>query len=458
MSRYDGPTLRAIRESMQVPLRRIARQAGMSHGHLSKVERGEHGRPITPAVVSAYERVTGVSLADAAAALAERQGVTGRRGRTWRPGQLTDMRRLAFNASVGAVAVGGQLGEPYGRVIDATGRPLVPTVPGETDVAQLERLTGTITTLDLQYGGRLVSQLAKNQLRWVATMVDSASVDRDPGRPLYAVVAALAARAAWSAFDTAAHEAARSLFRLALHTAVRAGDADLRAHVLADVAAQHNHLGYYEDALEVVRLVEGDERVAPPVRMVLHGVKARACASAGDRDSCLRQVELAEEAFTRADPEAPGWVATLRHPGHLDATTGHAMVQVARQSGREGDRRNAEQRLARAVDAYDPVVHARPRTLCTAALAGMALRAREFTEGERWARQTLGAARHLSSARVACAIAELRGAAEANADVSEMVQLATDLHALEAADDPDGDSPDGDGGVAAPVLTVPVPR
>jgi transcriptional regulator with XRE-family HTH domain len=103
MTSYDGPTLRAIRESMGVPLRRVARQAGMSHGHLSKVERGEHGRPITPAILAAYEKVTGVSLADAAAALAEhREGVIGRRGNTWQPGQLTDMRRLAFNAALGA--------------------------------------------------------------------------------------------------------------------------------------------------------------------------------------------------------------------------------------------------------------------------------------------------------------------------------------------------------------------
>ena len=52
MPTYDGPTLRAIRESMGVPLRRIARHANMSQGHLSKVERGEHGRPITPAILT----------------------------------------------------------------------------------------------------------------------------------------------------------------------------------------------------------------------------------------------------------------------------------------------------------------------------------------------------------------------------------------------------------------------
>jgi predicted transcriptional regulator len=36
----DGPSLRSARQSQDVPLRKIARNAGMSHGHLSKVERG----------------------------------------------------------------------------------------------------------------------------------------------------------------------------------------------------------------------------------------------------------------------------------------------------------------------------------------------------------------------------------------------------------------------------------
>src|SRR5690606_27124943 len=62
---YAGPTLRSVRESVRVPLRRVARLAGMSHGHLSKVERGEHGRPVTPAILNAYEKATGVRLTGA---------------------------------------------------------------------------------------------------------------------------------------------------------------------------------------------------------------------------------------------------------------------------------------------------------------------------------------------------------------------------------------------------------
>jgi hypothetical protein len=101
--------------------------------------------------------------------------------------------------------------------------------------------------------------------------------------------------------------AARSLFRLALYTAVRAQDPNLRAHTLADVAAQHCFIDYHHDALEMVRFGDGDERVSPAVRMVLYGVKARACAALGDAEACRRAVELAEQAYGNASPNEPGW-------------------------------------------------------------------------------------------------------------------------------------------------------
>jgi transcriptional regulator with XRE-family HTH domain len=418
----DGPTLRAVRESIGVPLRRIARQAGMSHGHLSKVERGEHGRPVTPAILSAYERVTGVKLAEAAATVAERRDRdTGRRGKSWRPGQLTDMRRRGYNAAIGAITIGGHLGEPVSRLIDSTGRPITPTPPELVDVAQLEQVTDLLTGLDLRYGGGLVSQLSKALLRWAVVMLDAVGMaDPVPAR-LNAAVSALALRAAWSAFDVAAHEAARSLFRLALYTAARAQEPSLRAHVLAEVAAQHNQLGYHQDALEVVRLGEGDERVSPGVRMVLHGVKARVYAATGAADE--RQVGLAEEAFELADEAVTGWVGSLRHPGLLYAVTGHAVAELAVRDGSEADARDAQRRLARAIDALDPTTHARSRALCTIKLALLCLWSGELEQGASWARLGVLAATGITSARLAREVAVLREAADARADAPEMRAL-----------------------------------
>lgn len=370
MNSYDGPTLRAIRESIGIPLRRIARTAGMSHGHLSKVERGEHGRPVTPAIIAAYERITGVTLADAAAKVAEtRERQTGRRGVEWTPGTLTDMRRKGYNAAVGALTVGGPLGEPVTRLIDSTGRPVVPVPPDESDLVQLEQVTDLLTTLDLRFGGGLVSQLSKTVLRWAAPMLDLTGTSDEVHRRLYSAIGGLAHRAAWAAFDVSAHEAARSLFRLALHAAALGEDHNLRGHVVADVAAQHNQLGYHRDALDLVRLVEGDDRVSPAVRMVLHGVKARTYGALGESDACRKQIEAAEHAFGRSCQQEPGWVGRLANPAKLSAATGHALAELALRTGDEADRSDASQRLTVAIDQFDTSLHARAHALCVLRLA-----------------------------------------------------------------------------------------
>lgn len=431
MTVFDGPTLRAVRESMGVPLRRIARQTGMSHGHLSKVERGEYGRPVTPAILAAYQRATGVNMDQAAAAVAERiEGPTARRVKSWRPGELTDMRRRAYNAAMAALAIGGQLGEPFGRLLDSAGRPLTPAPPDLGDIAQLEQLTEVVTELELRFGGGLISQLAKQLLRWTAPMLDSISMGDKDSRRLHAVIGALAARAGWAAFDVAAHEAARCLFRLALYTSARSGDPSLRAHVLADTAAQHNHLGYHEDCLQIVRLAEGDERVDPAVRMVLHSVKARGYAAIGEAAACRQHVDLAEQAYSAADAKAPGWVGTLCHEGHLYAGTGHAMAQLARRSEDQADLLDAQQRLVKAVDAFDPTTHARTRTLCVSKLAALHLNNGELDHAAAWAHQVLAAMETIRSSRLDRGLASIRAAAVSHPDEPVMSDL---LAAIDAA-------------------------
>jgi transcriptional regulator with XRE-family HTH domain len=425
---YDGPTLRAVRENMGVPLRQIARLARMSHGHLSKVERGEHGRPITPAIVAAYERATGVSLAESAAAVAaQREGV--RRRGVWQPGRLSDLRRLAFNAAVGALAVGGQLGDPFTRVIDSAGRPMTPAPVQVADIAQLEATADWLTGLDLRYGGGLVADLGKLLLRWAVPMLDEVSVAEAAGRRLYAAVTTLAGRTAWAAFDVGGHESARYLFRLGMYTAVRSGDVDLRAHMLADAAAQHAHIGYHEDALELVRLVEGDERISAAVRMVLYGVKARAYAGVADAAACRRQIALAEHAHAAAQDAdlGDGWLAQVARPGRLYAVTGHAVARLARSSAQPGDLQEACRRLGDAAQALDPVTDARARALCLSRLAVLHLTSGDLEPGVHRAREAIGAASLIRSTRLTRALASIRAAATDHGDAPAVRELVADI-------------------------------
>ena len=334
----------------------------------------------------AYEKVTGVKLAEAAGQVnVSRDRNTGRGGgKDWKPGQLTDMRRKAFNAAVGALAVGGYLGEPVSRLIDSTGRAVTPAVPDGLDVVQLEQFSELLVGLDMRYGGGLVGQMAKAVLRWAVPMLDAGGAGEDVQRRLHAVVGAIAHRAGWAAFDVGGHEAARSLFRFALYAAAVGEDHDLRGHVLADVAAQHNQLGYRRDALDLIRLGEGDERIAPAVRVVLHGVKARTYGCLGEVDACRAQVEAADAVFDRCRPGEPGWVGRLAHPARLLAITGHALADLAGHTGDDADRGEAVDRLSKAVDQFDAEVHARARALCVTRLAVLRAASSDPDEAASW--------------------------------------------------------------------------
>lgn len=185
---------------------------------------------------------------------------------------------------------------------------------------------------------------------------------------------------------------ARSLFTIALYAATRADAPDLRAHIVADVAAQHNFFGHPDEAIRLVRLGETDERIAPGVQMVLAGVRARAYGMKGDTEACVRQLRLAEQAQTKAaGGEAAGWLATIATGAQLAAASGHALASLAGLTGSAAAREEAQHYLAQAVAGLGPD-RRRAAALCQARLATVYLEAGELEPGTRWARSAIDAA------------------------------------------------------------------
>jgi transcriptional regulator with XRE-family HTH domain len=272
----DGPTLRSARQSQNVPMRKVARVAGMSHGHLSKVERGEHGRPVTPAILLAYERVLGIKIADAVASgelarYEERR--TKQSGKVWRPGQLSAYQRQTWRAQIAAVGAGGSIGISARRMLDSAGR--VTTAIDSDDVATMQSLERIVTVIES--GGGLTGTAAHALLGWAIRLPP----ERTAGNPaaLNAVVARLARAAATAAYAANRHESARVLWLLGLNAAAAADHADLRALVLSDIAEQHAAIGYVADAVAILRLADGDERIDGVTRARLKAVRARADAA-----------------------------------------------------------------------------------------------------------------------------------------------------------------------------------
>jgi hypothetical protein len=350
-------------------------------------------RPPSPAVVNGYEQAIGVRLATDSASGGRATLSTNRLGE-----DANEMRRRAFTAAVAAIAAGGPLGEPVHAALATLTTADTPTRVGLADVMQVEQAEAMFTTWDLRFGGGLAREMASAQLKWATRLLDAQMTD-DVRAKLHTAVGSLAERAAWSSFDAGQHESARTLFKLALFAATEADDADLRAHVLSDIATQHLYLGHPAECLKVIRLAEGDDRITPAVRFVLHGVKARSYGAAGDADHCAHQIGLAEQTYADVQPDdTPAWMNAFLTEAHVHSVTGQAAYSLARSRNEFSD--DAHIRLTRAVAGFDSN-RARAIALCSTRLAILHLHAGHVAEGTFAARTALRAAPGLRSERIA---------------------------------------------------------
>lgn len=267
----NGPALRQLRLSKGITLRRVAREAKLSHGHLSKVERSEPFRPVTPAVITAYERATGVDLR----ALRDENG----EARRWRAGHLGEPAASGFAATVASIAMGGPLTSPHIRgerrstrltsYVEAHRlRPLGQAEPA--DVKVLDTVTGALE----EAGGRLAGLVAREVLVGVAFPL----LDDEPA-PELTVVAGRLARLAGQAVAHRSLDASRALHLVALSMAAAADDPQLLGCVLADIAAQLCRTDNAEVAARIARFSLHDERVSEPVRARLRRIVGTATDS-----------------------------------------------------------------------------------------------------------------------------------------------------------------------------------
>ena len=385
-----GAALRQLRLQAGLGVRTVARRAGgkLSDSHLSRVENGQ--RPVSPAVVAVYERALGVRISEIDGA----------------PQVNSDeLVRQSYNSMLAAVAVGGPLGEPLDRLI--TTSLIMPGRVGAADVTALESATGMLRTLDLRFGGGIAGTLG-DRLVHCAVALRAGSTSDQLRMRLHAAVGAAALWTGWCHLDQERHNAARRLFAVALEAAVAADLPDLRAHVLAEVAAAYNHLGLPEDCLTILRIADGDERTSAAIRCLLHGVRARARADRGERAACLQQVEYAAATSATVHLESvPGWMGGWE-PAHTEAACGHALAALADHSLSDDDLTDADKRLRHAAEQLTPAGRTRAAALCHSRLARLHERAGNTSEATAWGQQAAGHTSIICSARLANDVARSR--------------------------------------------------
>jgi transcriptional regulator with XRE-family HTH domain len=237
----DGAGLRELRVEAGVSLRRIARLTGLTHGHLSKMEKNEEHRPVTPIVLRAYEQETGAPLTEGF------MPPTGEERRAY----LSEAGARKFMATLAATAFGQPLNQSAYNLMAAYRRSCVPPQnPDDEDIATLRWFTELLA--NEQYSTSLAGAIAEEMLRYLARYVDAPEADAR----LWPVLVDLAVRAARGAEEQGRGHAGRAAYLVGLRVAARSGEPALRGKMFAAVSAEFGRRGFERESDELRRLAD----------------------------------------------------------------------------------------------------------------------------------------------------------------------------------------------------------
>ncbi|MGY0230704.1 helix-turn-helix transcriptional regulator [Longispora urticae] len=252
----------------------------------------------------------------------------------------------------------------------------------ETRTSELRALTTTSEPL--------VSDLVDAHLTTTIRLLDQASYSEAVGRRLCATAATLAQCAGWQRFDQARHGGAQRHWQAALHASHLAGDRDLGAGVLADLAYQATWLGQPRHAVDILDWAR-TRTSSPAARSLLDVRSARALAQLRDSSGCIRALSSADRELDRARPEStPGWVAWMS-PADLATDAGRCWLDLDQP-------RRASSSIESGLRLLDPG-RARTRAVFLSYRAESAFAAGDREAGQSFARVAVGAASATGSAR-----------------------------------------------------------
>ncbi|MFD3480530.1 helix-turn-helix transcriptional regulator [Streptomyces sp. NPDC058695] len=147
------------------------------------------------------------------------------------------------------------------------------------------------------------------------------------GRRLHAVAADLAHCAAWLRFDADRHADAQRHWQAAVHAAHQAGDRDLAAVALSDLAYQATWLSRPADAIKVLEHARSRTRT-PAARSLLDVRRARACAVLQDHTGTGRALASAETELNRIRPQDTPPVVSWMSMADVNADAGRCWLDL----------------------------------------------------------------------------------------------------------------------------------
>lgn len=187
----------------------------------------------------------------------------------------------------------------------AQGKPI-----GEDLVVLLEETSARLTSLATQERQH-TAQLIVAHLATVTDLLTDGRYSPALGQRLHALAAHLSQTVAWHRFDHGLHGEASRFWIAGLQSAHAAGDRDMGAALLSDLAYQAS---WREDPGTAARiLARAQSRTQhPAARSLLQLRLARALAAQGERSATLRALNAAEHLLNTPTPDpVPAWCSWL---------------------------------------------------------------------------------------------------------------------------------------------------
>jgi transcriptional regulator with XRE-family HTH domain/tetratricopeptide (TPR) repeat protein len=304
----------------------------------------------------------------------------------------------------------------------------VPQRIGDSDMAQLEAITGSLRATDYQYGGGACRDAVMGQVRWAQRFL-RAEYSEGIGCRLHLALGDLHNLAGWTSLDVGLYSEARSHFARALEQAKYAGDASLVANVLYRMGRLHLHRGLCKEALKFFQLgqIAAQESGCELTVAMLCANEAWTYALLGDSVQALKSLGRAEDEFARAEPnQAPAWV---RFFGTADL---NAIIGVVHLSLPEPTSRRcatATTSLERGLAIRGPDM-TRSKAFELTALATSHLVEGDLDQGAAVGQQAVDLAEQLRSVRVVDRLAPLEEAARLRCHHSDVRELAERIATL----------------------------
>ncbi|MFG2793353.1 XRE family transcriptional regulator [Streptomyces sp. NPDC048419] len=235
-------------------------------------------------------------------------------------------RRTFFTISGGAVSA---LAADWavGPAADLT-RVHAGTLVGEDLVTFIEDSTRHLAALPTEQRQHTAALLDAH-LATVTDLLDHGRYPADLGLRLHTLAASLAQTVAWHRFDLGRHTHASQNWIAALHNAHAAGDHDVGAGLLSDLAYQAAWRGDHTTASHILNhaLTRAEN---PAARCLLQLRLARTLAARGDqgeRRAVQRALAAAEQHLSDAGGDRPSWCAWVSE-ADLAVDSGQALLDL----------------------------------------------------------------------------------------------------------------------------------